>query len=674
MTSANKLRFCLHYSLHVVLFGTGLSLANADESSQPAGDLLFEEIPVVFSASKYEQKISDSPASVHIITAQDIDHYGWQTLQEILDSVPGFYVSHDYAYGYAGSRGFSRPGDYNSRYLFLLDGIRVNDAVYDAEGINRDSIVNVDLIDRVEVISGPGSSLYGSNAFLGVVNIVTRDGQDFQGIEVALNLAEHGSRESSISGGNRTSNGLDFLISGQVFESDGNDKIYYAEYDNPATNNGFAINMDRTESTALFGKFSYRDLQLSLGYVERTKRVPTASFDTLFNSPLYEVNDEKLSVGAQYTRNFSNTTTLTTRFAYNTYEYQGDYPYDYAEPGDPLDLAVWDDSADGNFLVGEAALTRRFDRHILVTGIEYIDYFKLQQKAYDPYYTLLDDTQDTNRVGLYIQDEFSLTDRLIVTLGGRFDKQSKSEDGEYSPRLAFRFRLGEDDNLPSNLRLSFSSAFRAPNAFENYYNDGGVLHKPTADLAAETIDTLELTLYHYFSPGLVGIASLFSYQIENLIELVIDPTDELFIFQNRSEAKAKGLDLALDGRLAEVTGLISYSFVDTKDSQTDEQLGNSPRHLGKINLSMPLWSDLLRAGIEARYASKRLTVNGASTDGVTTANLILQSEEILPGLSLSARVINVFDEDIWLPVGPEHRQDSLLQPGRTFQFNILYRF
>ena len=665
----------LRYSIHAVLLSTSLSIAHADELDPLADDLLFEDIPIVFSASKYEQKISEAPSSVHIITDRDIEQYGWQTLMEVLDSVPGFYTSYDYAYGYVGSGGFSRPGDYNARYLFLLDGVRINDAIYDAEGVVRESIVNVDMIDRVEVISGPGSSLYGSSAFLGVVNIVTKDGQDFQGTEVAMNLAENASREMTISYGNRTSNGIDFVVSGQFFDSDGSDKLYVTEFDDPATNNGFAVNVDNQESRNLFGKVSYQDLEVSFGFYGRDKVVPTASYDTLFNSALYQLKEEKLSLGAQYTYDFNNTMMLVTRFAYNQYDYMGDYPYDYADPGDPLDLAIWEDKANGEFWLGETTLTKRFERHTLVAGLEYIDFNRQDQKSYDPYYTYIDDKQSTNRVGVYFQDDFSVTERLSMTLGGRFDKQANIEDGELNPRLAFRYRLGGDENLPSSLRLSYGTAFRAPNAYEQYYNDDSNTHKPAMELSAETLDTVELSWEHYFSPALMASASIFRYEIKDLIELVEDPADELLVFENRSSAEAQGVEFSLDGRLAEnINALVSYSYVDAEDGATGEQLSNSPKHLAKINLSMPLWADYLRAGIEARYASKRAAITGGYVDGATTANLNLRSEEILPGLSLSARLINVFDEDVWHPVGPEHWQDSLLQPGRTYQLNILYRF
>jgi len=82
-------------------------------------------------------------------------------------------------------RSFGRPGDYNSRILLLIDGHRTNDNIYNQALVGAEGVIDVDLIDRVEIIRGPGSSLYGSNAFLAVVNIVTKRGRDLKGTEVS---------------------------------------------------------------------------------------------------------------------------------------------------------------------------------------------------------------------------------------------------------------------------------------------------------------------------------------------------------------------------------------------------------------------------------------------------------------------------------------------------------
>ena len=107
----------------------------------------------------------------------------------MLNSVRGLYVPNDRNYQYLGIRGFQRPNDYNTRVLVLIDGHRMNDNIYDLGGVGREAMVDVDLIERVEVIRGPSSSIYGSSAFFGVINVITKRGAPFDGSELLAKAA-----------------------------------------------------------------------------------------------------------------------------------------------------------------------------------------------------------------------------------------------------------------------------------------------------------------------------------------------------------------------------------------------------------------------------------------------------------------------------------------------------
>jgi iron complex outermembrane receptor protein len=174
------LRYAFAFSMVAVLLLPPAGPAGADELAGQAGygeeAMLFQEIPSVYGASKYEQKVTEAPSSVSIITSSEIKKYGYRTLADILRSVRSFYITYDRNYSYVGVRGFGRPGDYNSRILLLIDGHRTNDNIYNQAFVGAEAIIDVDLIERVEVIRGPGSSLYGSNAFFAVINVITRRG------------------------------------------------------------------------------------------------------------------------------------------------------------------------------------------------------------------------------------------------------------------------------------------------------------------------------------------------------------------------------------------------------------------------------------------------------------------------------------------------------------------
>ena len=156
------------------IFGLGLAspASFAGESEEPwtpaedAEDSLFEggtvapQSPeeVIVGASRRRQSLHEAPAAVSVITAAEIKRFGWRTLGEILGHVRGVYVSTDRNYSFVGIRGFGRSGDYNSRILVLVNGHALNEPIYMGALLGREFGIDVDLIERLEIIRGPGSS------------------------------------------------------------------------------------------------------------------------------------------------------------------------------------------------------------------------------------------------------------------------------------------------------------------------------------------------------------------------------------------------------------------------------------------------------------------------------------------------------------------------------------
>jgi len=207
-------------------------------------DLMKIKVQEVYSASKYIQKVTDAPSSVTIITSDEIRKHGYRTLADILRSVRGFYVTYDRNYSYVGARGLLRPGDYNSRILLLVDGHRMNEPVYDLVYIGRESPIDVDLIDRVEVIRGPSSSIYGTNAFFAVINVITKTSAAMKGLEVSGELASFGTQAGRLSYSHRFNNSVEMLLSGSLYGSQGQQRLFFQKFDSPANNNGIAQNAD----------------------------------------------------------------------------------------------------------------------------------------------------------------------------------------------------------------------------------------------------------------------------------------------------------------------------------------------------------------------------------------------------------------------------------------------
>lgn len=616
--------------------------------------ILFQDIPSVYAASKYEQNVSDAPASVTIITAEDIKRYGHRTLADILRSVRGFYVTNDRNYQYTGVRGFGRPGDYNTRILVLVDGHRNNDSAYHSATISTGFIVDVDLIDRVEVIRGPSSSLYGTSAFFGVVNVITKRGRDYRGTEIAAEAGSFDTRKGRVSYGNKYANGVEMLLSATGFRTDSQDRLYFPEFDDPSTNNGIADNADSNKYHSFFSKVSIHDLTVSLNTVSRRKQVPTGSFDTLFNDPRTLTVDNRVAFDVRYDHQINNDTELLTRVFYDTYEYHGDYVYDYPP------ITINKDFARADWWGTELQLTQQLgQRHKLITGTEYVDNFRQDQANFDhvPFFSYLDDKRESQNWAVYVQDEFRARDNLIFNIGVRHDDYD-TFGGTTNPRLAVIYKPFSR----TAIKLLYGEAFRAPNVYELYYGDDGFSHKGNPLLQPETIETYEAIVEHDIANDLRGIVSVYRYNTENLITLQTDPADGLTFFNNVDRVEANGVELALEGKVyRRVRGRVSYTHQKTEDSATGEILTNSPRNMAKINLTAPLVANHTSVGVETQYMSKRKTLANSSSNSFSVTNLMFTSQPWRTGPEFSLGFYNLFDKEYADPGSEEHTQDSTLR-------------
>src|ERR1700675_4130133 len=214
-------------------------------AQQPLQELSLEELMRidagrVVGASERIQPVTEAPASVSFITAEEIARYGYRTLADILRGVRGMYVTDDRNFSLLGTRGFGKPGDYNSRILLLVNGHRVNDNVYGQAEIGAEFGIDPALFERVEIIRGPASSLYGDSAFFAVVNVITRTGASLGGATMALEGGNLDTARAHATGGHRYANGLDVAFSGTYERSGGVERLYFPAFDTPGTSNGVA--------------------------------------------------------------------------------------------------------------------------------------------------------------------------------------------------------------------------------------------------------------------------------------------------------------------------------------------------------------------------------------------------------------------------------------------------
>jgi iron complex outermembrane receptor protein len=297
--------------------------------------LFFPEEDLVVGASKYKQSVREAPAAVTIISARDIEQYGWRDLADVLRSVRGFYVTNDRNYKYAGVRGFGPVGDYNNKILLLLNGHRVNEGFSFTAGIENTVPIDLDNIKKIEIIRGPGSALYGASAVFAVINVITKTGKELDGFKVSYEAGSFERNKGILSFGKRLDNGMDFYLSVSAEEM-GGQVLHYEEFDNPATNNGYTEkNRDEETTYHFYGSLSLGGFTLQGAGYTREKHIPTAPWETIFNDPDGQSIDEQWFVDAKYEHKFNDTDLIVLRAYHDYYHYEGDYWYKTSDWGEP---------------------------------------------------------------------------------------------------------------------------------------------------------------------------------------------------------------------------------------------------------------------------------------------------------------------------------------------------
>lgn len=616
---------------------------------------------LVYGASQYAQKVSDAPASVTVITGEEIRTFACRTLGDVLATVPGFYVSYDRSYEYVGVRGFGRPGDYNTRVLVLMDGRPVNDLIYNQAPVGNDSPLDLEGVERIEIIRGPGSALYGNGAFFAVVNIVTMDGADLGGAEITAETGSHRRYGGRGAWGGEVAGGAGVYLAASGFDTAGDD-LYWPEYDDPATNNGVFENGDGESVLRLSGRTRHGGFTVAAGYNERTKHVPTGEWEMIFNDDGAKVFDSRFTAAAGWEGRLGDGGGVRARLSYDRSLYHGFYPYDYADAGDPVDRVVNEDVAEGRWLTGSVHVEKRVgSRHHLLAGGEARKALRARQQSGDPTSVYLDVDERVDNAGLFLQDEIRFGDRLSVFAAVRYDSYS-SFGGHTTPRLGVVARPASG----STLKLLYGQAFRAPNAYEMHYGDG-MTQKGNPGLEPEHIRTVEIVWEQALSPRVTASLSLYQNGIHDLIDQVVDPADSLITFANIGEVETNGLEIALDGRmLAGLRGRAAYCLQRSADEVTGVTLTNSPREIAQASLATPAWRGLVSAGLEVRHVSRRKTLDGNYVAPYTVADLTLRITPQAVGMHVDVMVRNLLDEAYADPGAEHQRQDSLAREGRTF--------
>jgi len=633
------------------------------------GDASLQELGniQVYGASQHLQNARDAPSSVTVVTADEIRKYGYRTLAEILQSVRGFYTTYDRNYVYLGVRGFGRLGDWNSRVLVLIDGHRVNNNVLGQAMVGSEFLVDVDLIDRVEVIRGPSSSLYGTEAFFAVINVITRKGRQIQGTELAFTPASYGTYQGRATYGGQY-NGLDMQLSGTFYDSQGQ-TLFFPQFNNPATNNGITSHTDYENFQHVIATISFRGFTIQALFSARDKGAPTAYFGTLFNDPQTRNLDYQQYFDLSYEHSLGDGWQLTARTSFDQARLQAPLAYGTGLTSTPVAVDVY--SFRGNWWNGEVKVSRTFlEKHTLTLGTEMIDNLRQDQGDYTAIANSFEAVPASSFIwAFYGQDEFAIMHNLTLSAGLRYDHYD-TFGGTTNPRLGLIYHLFN----PTTLKLLYGSAFRAPEPFE-MQPGFGPFYENNRQLRPETIHSFEGVVEQALGHHVTVSGSVFRNGVDKLISLETDEINQQSVYRNDGNVDATGAEFELDGRFAAgLETIASYGYTNLEDKLTHQPLSNSPNHLAKLNLSGPLLPKRLFGSFDAQYMSPRLTLAGNSVSGFALFNVTLLGHTLGQHLDLSTSVYNLFNKKYYDPGRPEDPEDVIQQNGRNFRVKLTGRF
>jgi outer membrane receptor for ferrienterochelin and colicins len=656
-------RFVIVGAIVVALMAAAPNIGEAQQLPELSlEELMSMDAGRVFGASERIQPVTEAPASVSFITAEEIAKYGYRTLADILNGVRGMYVSDDRNFSLMGTRGFAKPGDYNTRILLLVNGHRVNDNVFGQAEIGAEFGLDPAMFERVEIIRGPASSVYGDSAFFAVVNVMTRSGASLGGESVTVEGGTLGTRLARVSSGRRLANGVDLALSGTFEESAGMKQIYFPAFDSPATNNGIAEGLDGERLAQFYAKMTVKNFIVTGAYARRQRDVPTASFRTRFNEQEFpeQTTDRHTLADVEYGRSFGRSR-LTLRGSFDQFSYNGTYAL--ISPSEVVHQGVL-----GRRWSAGARLTRPLrGRQVLTLGAEFIDNVNQDQKVEfmgspSPEH---DARGSSAQRGLYVQDEIRLARWLIMNGGLRYDQY------EHFRRVTPRTALIAMPSSSESFKYLYGRAFRAPTAYElNEFLFG----ERARQLQPESIDTHELVWERYTNDWLRTSVSTYWYRTNGLITEAEDlSTFTATTFVNERRVRAHGLELEAQMRLrGQIQSQVSYALQSVTDVDTGASLFNSPRHMAKLRMSAPWPVAPSSLSVEGLYLGSRKTLSGATLGPTVTANVTMLWP-LSKSFELLGTVRNVFDAEYSDPASATHAQDSIPRNGRTLRVGLRWK-
>ena len=615
-------------SLGLFLFAGGVA-AQAEEITDPfeepeEWDLFAAEDRLVTVASRYKQTTRDAPALVTVISEEEIRQYGYRTLAEVLQSISGVFLSQSpEGYQLAWVRGVIQSD--NNKILLMVNGVPSYDGFYTHAWI--DAYLPLDHVSQIEFIKGPGSAIYGTNAFAGVINVVTKDSASLRGGFARVHSGSFGTRSATAMAGDRLGKRHkdgSWTAYARIFDSTGDGiertpkgaRDVQAQRPISSTNAGFSLN--------------WQGLKLRFDHVSYV-----ASYLTQAESNLFEVlleSPDEFNLGfrndflyAQYDLELGNEARISPWALFQEHDNPGLYAWLQEPELEENEESGEHEASWAGTLVETEKHTRRYGAglnfearpayaHILVggAGFEATEVVEVEDRYFTDFSSTAEDPSPffvppgswVGGAHLFVQHNWTPLYWIKLTGGARLDYNQTTETLFPSPRVGVLV-------VPSSTlstKLLYGRAFRAPSVREllvEVATEEDGTYKFTAsnpNLVPETIDTMEAeatwTPHRQIQLRTAGFASILSQ--------TINKSDNPNQYINQGGALITGAEAELKLSLGPWSTRASYAFTWGKDDETGFPIYGFPPHMGHLLTSVALFDGLhVSAEIDAYSAQPR---------------------------------------------------------------------
>lgn len=617
------------------------SYAKTTSAKQPSVNLN----PLVVTGTRTEHRLSDSPVVVEVVTARDIARSGARDLAELLEREGSVHVTR------AAGRGstIEIQGLSSEHVLILVNGRRLSGRINGAIDLSRLRVAD---IERVEIVKGPSSALYGSDALGGVVNIITQ--QNTSGGTFSLRNGAYardayghfgttGQRWSAqFSGGYTTQDAYDLSPATTAQDSPDTEGWYYSA--NAQTDIG--------ETGSLGLDFAYQ--------LDDSERVDSgtggAEFDTLKRT-------EEVRVGFNPSADIAGGRAQVTTYYHRFFD-------QYLQDQRGTD----DNTIDEETRDEIGAIGVQYDRELAgqqwTFGVDH----QLEKLRSDR----IDQTAERDRQAVFIQSQLRLWDhRLTLVPGLRYDRDSQF-DQQLSPKLAVRVDVSERWLI----RAGYGEGYRAPDfkqlllRFDN--SAVGYRVEGNPDLQPESSRGFNLAATFYANSHSSLHLSLFSQRVNDLIDLVLRDSGssdtQVYSYRNVSSATLHGADLQTQWHPASAWQIkLGYSYLYSRDNSTGERLSGRPEHRvhSALYFQQPRYGIGLRGNWvgERHFAVDTRSGGPPTSAGTASAYALFDLRAQWRGwrfANLATGIKNLFDagDSAYLPIAP---RAVYLEIQRTFQ-------